>query len=327
MKIESNNLILILIIIGVIGVLIYLYAKFVGAQPQDSITMINGDVGSGKSSTGLYMTFQSNAKKRRKVKIKNWLRKKFKSKKKQLETPYIYCNIPLYNIEYKEFTLDHLLRNKRFEYNSNIYLNECSLIADSMLAFNMGKDEARRFVNDQLKLFCKLVRHETKGKGLVMLLDTQNPNDLALGGDRVLSTTNIILKWINWIPFVRPVKLRQIKINLEGVNNVFNEDTRNDNSKWILVNKKVFKMYDSECYEFLTRDRPIDKEVHFIKVNRRNRNEKTMQPFIIPTITQYKEIIESNKKLEEKQILINRAKEKLIMEKQKKGEILNGEKK
>lgn len=330
MKGNNNEIIIFLIVIGLLGIAIWVYAKFIGAKPKDSITMLNGDVGSGKTSTGLYLVIGDNQRKKAITKIKNWFRRLFK--KKELETPYIYCNMPLFNIEYKEFTIEHLMRKKRFEYNSTIFLNECSLIADSMLAFNMGKDQARRFVNDQLKLFCKLIRHELKGKNLCMVLDTQNPNDLALAGDRVLSSTNIILNWINWIPFIRPVKIRQIKINLENVNNNFNEDSRNDNSKWILVNKKVFKMYNSHCYEFLTRERPIETKVNYTKLTKQNKNLFDAE-FIIPTLTEYEEIKLSNAKIKMKkgmkldELDIKILKQYGYIKEQKKGEKENGENK
>lgn len=312
----DSNLILKIILIGVAILIVYLTIKHIGKQPKDSIVMFNGPVGCGKTSTGLYVSLAELRKKQKKTKFKNKIRKLLK--KKEIEIPYIYSNIPLYDIEYKEFTIEHLMREKRFDYNSVTFLNECSLIADSMLAFNIGKDEARRFVNDQLKLFCKLIRHETKGKGICMVLDTQNPNDLALAGDRVLSTTNIILDWINWIPFVRPVKIRQIIINMEDVKNNFNEDTREDNSKWILVPKSIFKKYNSYCYEFLTRDKPVDKDVKYIKTNYKNRGEKMAKPFIIPTVTQYKEIMESNEMLKAKE---TKAKiEKIRKEKKQNGE-------
>lgn len=257
---------------------------------QDTILLITGGVGMGKTSTGLSECLKSFKKKK--------FRYNFKTKilrKKNVEKPYIYCNMPLYNVEYKPFTLEHLLREKRFEYDSVIFLNEISLIADSMLAYNIGKDKAREYVNKQLQLFCKLIRHETLGKGITMILDTQNPNDMAMGGDRCLSSCTQITKCIKWIPFFRVIKCRVMTINVQNVQNNVNESEDISNVDfWRLVPKSIFKKYNSYCYEFLSRDLP--KNAHSIKYTKKNMKRKDFYNlrFVIPTLNNYYELNKNN---------------------------------
>lgn len=257
---------------------------------QDTILLITGGVGMGKTSTGLNECLKSFRKKR----FRYYFKTKF-LRKKNVEKPFIYCNMPLYGVEYKSFTLEHLLREKRFEYDSVIFLNEISLIADSMLAYNIGKDKAREYVNKQLQLFCKLIRHETLGKGITLILDTQNPNDMAMGGDRCLSSCTQITKSIKWLPFFRLIQCRVMTINVQNVQNNVNESEDVSNVDfWRLVPKSIFRKYNSYCYEFLSSDLPIIP--NSILYNKKNMKRKDFYHlrFVIPTLNNYAELNKNN---------------------------------
>ena len=128
-------LIILLVILIIVLVLTWKYKK---KFKFDSITQVNGAVGSGKTSTCVYLAIRETKIKRRKTKIKNFFRKLFG--KEELELPLLYSNIPLYyNIKkeilldfYVPFTMDHILRKKRFNYNSVIFLSESSFISLSL---------------------------------------------------------------------------------------------------------------------------------------------------------------------------------------------------
>ncbi len=286
------KIIIIIILIAIIFLILWLLWH---CRPfhNETILLITGGVGVGKTSTGLYTAMKSFRKKLFRYNIKTKI-----LRKKNVEKPCFYCNMPLYDFEYKQFTIEHLLREKRFEYDSVIFLNEISLIADSMLAYNIGKDKAREYVNQQLQLFCKLIRHETKGKGITLILDTQNPNDMAKGGDRAITTTTHLTSCIKWLPFIRIVKGRNLTLNIENVQNNVNSSEDIENTDfWRIVPKSIFKKYNSYCYEFLSRDLPIDTD--FIKYDKTNLKKKDFYNlrFIIPTINNYGELDKSNRSL------------------------------
>lgn len=102
--------------------------------------MLNGGVGSGKSSLSIHLAIRSH-KKAHSI----WWRRThiwfiFNRKMKNEEEPLLYSNIPLYenyrkNILYKYYkplSQEHLLRLKRFNFKSVIFIDEASLVANSM---------------------------------------------------------------------------------------------------------------------------------------------------------------------------------------------------
>lgn len=280
-------LIILLVILIVILVLTWKYKK---KFKFDSITQVNGAVGSGKTSTCVYLAIRETKIKRRKTKFKNFFRKLFG--KEDLELPLLYSNIPIYyNIKkeilldfYVPFTMDHILRKKRFNYNSVIFLSETSLIANSMDYKDFkGNDNE---INDRLNLFLKLIRHETKSSGCCLFTETQSRNDNHYSFDRNISTCLFITKAIK-IPFFRLVWCREL-IYQDNTLNEFDDDLKEStNQYWYLVPKSVFKKYNSYAYSFLTDDLATmnDTELYYDEENKR---------FYIATLHKYNEIEKSN---------------------------------
>lgn len=290
-----------MLILIIILLALYCFIMFVKWKniKTDSILLVNGPVGSGKSSTSLYI-----CKVKYKIKValyylKNyflmWLpllivikKRKYLNKCllkfKYKEKPLLYSNIPLYGLKYVLLNNTDILkrRNWRFAYNSILYLNEASLIANSM-SYKIEE------INEGLNLFVKLIRHEMRGSGLCMIIDTQSPNDLHYSADRSINQALWIEKSQN-IPFFRLLWLREIAINRKDVSNVYLDDVKEDNSlRFYIVPKSIFKNYDSHAYSVLTDYLPPLKNTTYTK----------SKPFIkkrfhIATWLRYKEIEENN---------------------------------
>ena len=128
-----------IIVLVILCVILWLTWKYKKKFKFDSICQVNGAVGSGKTSTCVYFAIRECKVKRRNTAIKNFFRKLLK--KEELEMPLLYSNIPLFVNRkkskdlldfYVPFTMEHITRKKRFNYNSVIFLSESSLIATSM---------------------------------------------------------------------------------------------------------------------------------------------------------------------------------------------------
>lgn len=262
----------------------------------DSILEINGPVGSGKSSTGLQITKNKMFLKRCKYyshkyfldyvchPIKFFINPQKRIKEiNEREYPLLYSNVPLYKIKYVPVELDIFKRqNYRFAYDSILYVNEASLIANSM----SYKDEE---INQGLTLFVKLIRHEMRGSGLCMVLDTQSPDDLHYSADRSINQALWIEKSLS-LPFVRLVWVREIAVNRKNTTNVYVDDVKEDSSlRLIFVWKSIFKNYDTHCYSILTDDLPVLKTY---KYNKKKPQKK--KRFYIPSWINYKELDDNN---------------------------------
>lgn len=212
------------------------------------MVLITGGVKTGKSTLGVNLSEKSIKKNKRKVKINNFFRKLFK--RKQLEEPLLYSNIPL-AIPYVELTEDLLLRKKRFRYKSVIYVNEASLLANSQLIQNMD-------INERLSLFNKLIGHELKGGTIIY--DTQQVADNHYSVRRCLSNYLHIVHKIE-IPFFLILKVREcIYSDDASTVNAFNTDAV-DSTRMVLVPKSTWKKFDAYCYSYATDDLPVEDTV------------------------------------------------------------------
>lgn len=295
------KIVIYLIIVALIILLLYLYYKHAKKFKFDSVVMINGAVGSGKSA----MTFYQGIKAHRKGHAIWWRRTHIYSllfkKLKDEEEPLLYCNIPVYkNIKKKELykyyrplTTEHILRIKRFNYKSVVCIDESSLLANSMTGSMRGQDfKEAKLINDRLTLFLKLIRQEMHGSyrnifgGYAnMFINTQSKNDNHFAFDRCLNQVLYITKNMN-IPFFRIIWCRELLL-IDSVENNFNDDYKEDiSTRWYLMPKTIFKKYNSYAYSFLTDNKEKIKEItkYIVILNR----------FEIPTLTSIGELIESN---------------------------------
>lgn len=243
------------IIIALIIIAIVVYCKS-KKLPMDSVVMINGGVGSGKTSTAVYLAIKSYKKECRAWKFRRFVYYKLHIKLRYFKTfdeePLLYSNIPLKNVKYVPFTNDLILREKRFNYKSVILLSESSLIANSM----SYKDN---YINDKLTLFIKLIRHELKGtyKNVPnIIVETQSIQDNHYSFDRCITQSLFLTKKIN-VPFFRFVKARELTLIPNLVNTLDEDVERSGSFRWIIIPKSIFKKYDSYCYSVLTDENDI----------------------------------------------------------------------
>jgi hypothetical protein len=136
--------------------------------------------------------------------------------------------------------LQHLLRLKRFNYGSVIYVDESSLLADSQDYNNMIR-------NACLSMFNKLIGHETKGGYL--FYDTQAPEDNHYSIKRVVSNYHFIQKSINLF-FFRVLYVREMISKDLGENN-FNDDIDTTTRK-VLIFRWWYHHYDRYYFSYLT---------------------------------------------------------------------------
>lgn len=212
------------------------------------VTLCTGGIKTGKSSLCVHLGIKQYKKNLRKMKICNVIRRIFR--KKQLELPLLYSNIPL-SVPYVPLTLDILLRQKRLRYKSVTIINEMSLVANSTLIKN--KD-----INNRLSLFAKLYGHETKGGHL--FIDTQCVADMHFSFKRVLSNYLHITHNIK-LPFFMLLKVREMIYSDDGgVVNTFDSDIE-DSVLWLLVPKSVWRKFDAYTFSVGTDKLPVESKV------------------------------------------------------------------
>lgn len=280
---------LIFIVLAIIIIAIVVYCKS-KKLPMDSVVMINGGVGSGKTSTAVHLAIKSYKKERRAWKFRRFVYYKLHIKLRYFKTfeeePLLYSNIPLKKVKYVPFTNEMILREKRFNYKSVILLSESSLIANSM----SYKDN---YINDKLTLFIKLIRHELKGsyKNVPnIIVETQSIQDNHYSFDRCITQSLFLTKKVN-LPFFRFVKARELTLVPNLVNTLDDDVERSGSFRWLIIPKSIFKKYDSYCYSVLT-----DDKIHIEDY----RKDKTLNnDFEIATLLKNKELEVHNNKVKE----------------------------
>lgn len=275
-----------IIILILVAVFVYWYVKSMKKFRFDSVVMVNGGVGSGKTSTTLYLAIKSHRKAH-----KIWKRKHMFNK--SLEEPLLYSNIPIMNYKYySPITKEHLLRLKRFNYKSVIFLSESSLIANSMDCKNKNLPT----LNDDITEFLKLIRHELRGSYRPLFsmttipnlfVETQSIHDNHFAFDRCITQSIFITSSVN-IPFFRVCKCRELMLFNNTINEIEDDMKESVKQYRYFVPKKIFKMYDSTCYSVLTDNLVSANKKYDVK------NLKTKIRFRIPTFHEFADITENN---------------------------------
>lgn len=247
----KNNFILILVIIGVLFLLFYIKRKF-KVPKVGAICMVNGGVKTGKTTFLVFTAIKHYKRVLRRVKIRNFFLRIFK--RKELELPLLYSNIPLAGIEYVPLTTDLLTHKKRFAYRSVVILSEFSLVADSTFI----KD---KILNNELLMFCKLFGHETKGG--YCFVDSQCIADCHYAIKRVLSEYFYIHSIIRWLPFFIICRVREDRYSEDG--SVLSVNTEDVELKLrnVIITKRTWKRFDSYCYSVLFDNLPVEDNVTF----------------------------------------------------------------
>lgn len=232
-------------VILVIALILFLVLRFFWKHrlpPVSCVTLVTGGVKSGKSSFAVWYCVLEHFIRWLSAHIYNFFHKK------KREIPCLYSNIPLKYFGYRKLTRELLLRQERFYYGSVVYINEASLLADSM----MFKDEE---LNEVLMLFNKLYGHETYG-GLLMY-DTQSLADCHFAIKRCISEY-VHLDGKRRALFGLLINYRRMKMTTaqESMDvNVF--DGKEDERPEVFIPSLVWKIFDAYCFSILTDDLPI----------------------------------------------------------------------
>ena len=239
----------------VVVLLIFLYFKFVVKfkfLKYGCLVLFTGGVKCGKSTVSVDTVFKEYRKRLFVYKFKCFILKIFNRKKIiSLEKPLLYSNVPL-ACDYVQLTREHILRQIRFNYGSVVYIQEASLMADSMLIKDMD-------INKELQLFVKLFGHETKGGCLI--LDTQSLSDNHYAVKRGINSYFYVHHLIKWVPFVLIAKVREMYHSEDdNVVNVYNDDVE-QSLKTIVISKRIWKKFDSYSFSSLTDNLPLNNVV------------------------------------------------------------------
>lgn len=235
-----------LILIAIAILFIFLWFKYFRLPPTNTLVMITGGVKVGKSTFAVYLAY-----KRYKKELLRWrLRKVFRKlfHKPPEEKPRLISNIPL-AVDYTPLSEDIIKRETRPPYRSVIYCGEASLISDSQA----WRDQE---LNDATLLFNKLIGHELHGGG-GLIYDTQNIADVHYNIKRSASEYLYLSRSVK-LPFFLAINVRSmINVGDQSAVNVVDEDLYGQ-GKWILIPKRVWKLFDYCCYSVLTDDKPVD---------------------------------------------------------------------
>lgn len=240
----SSGAVWFLIAAALLIFLIVLYFKKCKAMVVDHVHLITGGVKSGKTTLAVAVAL----KKYRQVHFA-WKVRKFFMPWKKAEEPLLYSNIVL-SCKYVPLTDELINRKERFRYKSVVLVSESSLVADSF-------DIKNHDFNENLKLFNKLIGHETHGGYLIY--ETQALSDNHFAVKRVLSRFTIITKCVKWIPFLLFFKTCDVMFNADEsvqLNNLFNDDADRA-GRYICVSKRVWKRFDCYTYSAFTDDLPV----------------------------------------------------------------------
>lgn len=254
-------IILLAVILIAVIILYFVYRKNFKILKVPSVCLITGGVKTGKSLLSVHLAIKDYKKRHR---VWWWLTHVFK---KDMEEPLFYTNVEIRFKSIKrnkdgeyirnhhldknivQVNLDHLMRIKRFNYKSIIYIQESSLMSDNM----DWKDEGK---NVELSLFNKLIAHETRGGKLYY--DTQSPLDNHYSMKRVCSTYFFIQKNLNLLLF-HILYVREMINTENGVNN-FTDDIDTTTRK-VLIPFWYHWKYNRYEFSYLTDDLETDNKI------------------------------------------------------------------
>lgn len=240
-----------LIILIIAGILLHFYFKLFKIPKLNNLVLTSGGVKTGKSSLTVYFAWKKYKAALRWYKISKFVIGIFSKKKAdEIEKPLLYSNIPL-KCEYVPLTKEIILRQQRPRYKSVVFVDEASLLADSMAWTDDN-------VNENIRLFFKLIAHETHGGCAV--IDSQQPTDLHFGIKRNISSYFYIHR-IRKLPFFIVLYVREMLYSDEaGVQNVFNDDIE-FGMRRIIMSKRIWKMFDCFAFSGLTDALPVADQV------------------------------------------------------------------
>lgn len=248
----------IVLILGIILFLVLLgYFNFKKIK-LPNVYLVTGAVKTGKSFTSVWLAVY----KWKLQHLKWWLGKTFLffiPKFKKAEEPLLYSNIPLANVKWVKLEKDVILRKKRINYGSVVFIDEASLLISQF-------DYKNDLLNEQVQLFIKLFGHYSRGGYLIY--NTQDLKDVHFGFKRCTSHM-LYIHSSRKFPFITILKCRElISINDDDVQteNNFTEDIE-EKMLNLFVWNKYYRCYDRYTFSALTDDLPISNNVQEKKKN------------------------------------------------------------
>ena len=241
---SSGSVILLLAVLALAVFLAVKFGKHFKRIRCGAFVSFTGGVKCGKSTVSLNVALREYKARRRAYLVRKVFGKKD-------EEPLLYSNIPL-AVPYVPLTRELLLREKRFNYKSVIFIDEASLVADSM----SFKDDT---INDNLRDFTKLIAHETRGGCLIW--NSHCIGDLHFAFKRTTSQYFYIDRLIKWIPFVCVARIVEQRYSEDG--SILTVDTEDVASKyrWYVFSKKTWKYFDCYAFSKITDHLQVDKSV------------------------------------------------------------------
>lgn len=238
----------ILLLIAVIGFAIYVAVNF--KTPKiGSMVCVTGGVKSGKSTFSLHLAYSAYKRNLNSVKFRNFFARLLN--KEEEELPLFYTTVPV-AVPHVLLTKDLLQRKTRFAYKSVIWVDEASILADSMTYKDLD-------LNDQLLLFNKLIAHETHGGTIVF--NSQSVSDLHYSIKRCLSEVFYVHDTCKWIPFFLVATVREERYSEDNSTvSTYDEDIE-DSLKKVLMPKSIWSLFDCYCYSSMTDNLPIEDNV------------------------------------------------------------------
>lgn len=215
-----------------------------------AIAVFTGGVKTGKSAVSLACARSTYRRVVRRWKIRRFFGKLFNLRCKNDEKPCFYSSIPL-AVDHTPLTRDVLLMKMRIVPKSVVFIDEVSLIADSMLF----KDKE---INEQLLKFFKLFGHISHG-GLCVF-NSHCLTDLHFALKRTTSQYFYIHHTVK-LPFLSFTKMREERYSEDNTTlNNYADDVENT-LKTCIFRSRVFKEYDCYTYSLLTDNLPYSNNV------------------------------------------------------------------
>lgn len=241
---SNGFLVFLLVVVGLSLFLLWKFGKHFKRIKCGAFVAFTGGVKCGKSTVSFNVALREYRSRRR-----LWLVRKLFGRKE--EEPLLYSNIPL-KVPYVPLTQDLLLRNTRFNFNSVIFIDEASLVADSM----SFKDDK---VNDELRDWTKLIGHETHGGCCIW--NSHCIGDLHFAFKRTTSTYYYIDRLIKWLPFVCVARIVEQRYSEDGSIIHVDVDDVDDKYRWYVFNKKTWSLFDCYAFSSITDHLPPEKSV------------------------------------------------------------------
>lgn len=246
---QNSSFLTILLIVAGVGFVLYLLNKWFKYPKVGDMVFVTGGVKTGKTTFTLALAYREWKRRHNRWKFVCFFQKLFKVPFD--EEPLLYSNIPL-AVPYVPITQDILLRKKRFNFKSVLFISEASLVADSQMVKDLT-------LNERLLLFNKLISHE--GHGSCVFWESQSISDTHYSIKRCLSEYFYIHHLVKWIPFFLVAYVREDRYSADGSVVAISDKDVEQTLTRVIIPKRTWKLFDCYCYSSLTDDLPVENTV------------------------------------------------------------------